>query len=64
MIQYGAYRKRQARGLIRLLSREAVRPLYRKALEAGFGERSPADPLAAFVNYCESLLPLPPFEEW
>jgi hypothetical protein len=64
LTQYEAYRKRQARGLVRLLPREAVRPLYRKALAAGFGERSPGDPLAAFVHYCESLLPLPPFEEW
>jgi hypothetical protein len=64
LIQYEAYRKRQARGLIRLLPREAVRPLYRRALEAGFGERSPGDPLAAFVEYCGTLLPLPPFEEW
>jgi hypothetical protein len=64
LVQYEAYRKRQARGLVRLIPREAVRPLYRKALEAGFGERSPGDPLAAFVDFCESLLPLPPFAEW
>jgi hypothetical protein len=64
LIQYQAYRKRQARGLIRLLPREAVRPMYRRALEAGYGDRTPADPLAALVDYCETLLPLPPFEQW
>lgn len=62
--QYQAYRRRQARRLIRLLPLEAVRPLYRRALQQGFGEASPADPLAALVLYCESLLPLPPFAEW
>jgi hypothetical protein len=41
-----------------------VRPLYRRALEAGFGERTPADPLAALVDFCETILPLPPFEQW
>jgi len=64
LVQYEAYRKRQARGLVRLLPREAVRPLYRRALEAGYGERTPADPVAALVDYCETLLPLPPFEQW
>lgn len=64
LVQYEAYRKRQARGLVRLLPREAIRPLYRRALEAGFGDRTPADPLAALADYCETLLPLPPFEEW
>lgn len=62
--QYAAYRRRQARGLIRLLPREAVRPLYRRSLELGFGDADPSDPVEALLLYCERLLPLPPFETW
>ena len=63
--QYAAYRRRQARGLIRLLPREAIRPLYRRALADGLGaEEASADPLGALLRYCEGLLPLPPFEDW
>jgi hypothetical protein len=62
--QYQAYRKRQARGLVRMLPREAIRPLYRRARDAGHGVDVGADPLAALVDYCETLLPLPPFERW
>lgn len=61
--QYQAYRKRQARGLVRMLPREAIRPLYRRARAAGHGIAS-SDPLAVLVDYCETLLPLPPFERW
>jgi hypothetical protein len=64
LTQYLAYRKRQARGLVRMLPREAIRPLYRRARDAGHGSEQPADPLAALVDYCEALLPLPPFERW
>lgn len=63
-VQYAAYRRRQARGLIRLLPREAIRPLYRRALDGGFGEETASDPLAALLRYCEALLPLPPFDTW
>jgi hypothetical protein len=62
--QYAAYRRRQARGLIRLLPREAIRPLYRRALDEGLGEETTSDPLGALLRYCERLLPLPPFEMW
>jgi hypothetical protein len=62
--QYHAYRKRQARGLVRMLPREAIRPLYRRARAAGHGADRASDPLAALVDYCETLLPLPPFERW
>ncbi|HET9947470.1 MAG TPA: hypothetical protein VFQ22_00965, partial [Longimicrobiales bacterium] len=62
--QYRAYRTRQARRLIQMLPREAVRPLYRRAIREGFGDESGSDPLGALVRYCESLLPLPPFAEW
>ncbi|HUF75092.1 MAG TPA: hypothetical protein VMM35_02380 [Longimicrobiales bacterium] len=62
--QYAAYRRRQARGLIRLLPREAVRPLYRRALAEGFDVEAAGDPLGALLSYCEQLLPLPPFDVW
>jgi hypothetical protein len=62
--QYAEYRKRQARGLVRMLPREAVRPLYRRARRAGYADGRTTDPLAALVDYCETLLPLPPFERW
>jgi len=62
--EYAAYRRRQARALVRLLPREAVRPLYRRALEGGGGVDGAPDPLATLVGYCERLLPLPPFERW
>jgi hypothetical protein len=62
--QYAAYRQRQARALIRLLPREAVRPLYRRALRERSGATTDADPLQTLVHYCERLLPLPPFECW
>jgi hypothetical protein len=61
--RYRAYRKRQARLLLDLLPREAIRPLYRRALTAG-DDSSPTDPLAALERYCESLLCMPPFEVW
>ena len=47
-----------------MLPREAIRPLYRRAREAGHGTVASSDPLAALVDYCETLLPLPPFERW
>lgn len=64
--RYAAYRRRQASRLVRMLPREAVRPLYRRARAAtsldATGE--PDDPLAVLERYCERLLPLPPFETW
>lgn len=63
MTRYRAYRLRQARALLHMMPREAVRPLYRKAVREGFGADG-SDPMAALVCYCERLLPLPPFEVW
>lgn len=64
LARYRAYRRRQARGLIRLLPRDAVRPLYRRALASGVSSHDRNDPLDVLVRYCEHLLPLPPFETW
>jgi len=59
--RYEAYRRRQARGLLHMVPRDAIRPLYRRALRAGFGDD---DAMGALVKFCETLLPLPPFEAW
>jgi hypothetical protein len=64
LTRYGAYRRRQSRALLHLMPREGIRPLYRRALRAGFGGDAHADPMDALVAYCEKLLPLPPFEVW
>jgi hypothetical protein len=69
-VSYASYRRRHASRLLHILPREAVRPLYRRArsaaMEAGdvSVETPTDDPLALLVEYCERLLPLPPFEVW
>ncbi len=73
--RYALYRRRQAARLVRMLPKEAVRPLYRRAraevarAEATrVGTRGLAadndDPLALLMDYCERLLPLPSFDIW
>jgi hypothetical protein len=62
--RYEAYRRRQARGLLGLVPRDAIRPLCRRAVRAGFGREGAPDPLETLVRYCETLLPLPPFAAW
>lgn len=62
--QYDSYRLRQATALAHMLPREAVRPLYRRALRDGGLDRVREDPLGLLVEFCERLLPLPPFEVW
>lgn len=66
--RYADYRRRQARALVGMLPREAIRPLYRKALHAaGPGAKrrvEDEDPLERLLRFCEDLLPLPPFEVW
>jgi hypothetical protein len=62
--QYRGYRRRQARALVRLLPRDAIRPLYRCAVRGAVSDDPRADPLEALIAYCESLIPLPPFEIW
>ncbi len=63
--QYAAYRRRQARRLVGLIPRDAIRPLCRRARMRVVG--SPiveTDPMELLVRFCERLLPLPPFEVW
>lgn len=59
---YQQYRRRQARRLLDLLPREAVRPLHRAASERGRGAHS--DPLERLLAFCAELIPLPPFDVW
>lgn len=66
-VLYEGYRRRQARRLVAMLSREAIRPLYRAARAAppsGPSGGADQDPLQVLVDYCATLLPLPPFERW
>lgn len=64
--RYERYCRSQGMALASLVPREAIRPLYRAALEergpvAGEADRDPVEVLGAF---CRTLLPLPPFEVW
>lgn len=61
---YRAYRRRQARRLVAMLPREAIRPLYRAALDAAAPSDADRDPLEILVDHCGRLLPLPPFPVW
>lgn len=63
LARYDEYRTQQARALVNLMPREAVRPLYRRAVREGHIVPD-KDPLAALVGYCRSILPLPTFEVW
>lgn len=64
LTHYAAYRRREARALVGMLPREAVRPLYRRALRDSGGAPDADDPMALLVAYCEDLLPLPTFAAW
>ena len=62
--EYADYVERQARQLVALLPREAIRPLYRAARADRSLDTVPDDPLAKLTAYCGRLLPLPPFHVW
>lgn len=64
--QYQEYCQWQAAGLLRVVPKEAIRPLYRtaRAWAAARGLHEDKDPMATLVRYCRGLLPLPPFECW
>jgi hypothetical protein len=64
--RYGEYCRRQAQGLVSLLPRDAIRPLYAKARAwaKDVDLRSGKDPLATLLLYLREILPLPPFEVW
>jgi hypothetical protein len=65
--QYALYRRRQARALLSIVPREAVRPLYRRALQAvvdAVADGPSMDSLEALLATCEGILPLPPYDVW
>jgi len=64
--RYGEYRRRQAKGLVSILPKEAIRPLYARAREWGrsTGKEVEKDPLATFLRFLEEVLPLPSREVW
>lgn len=67
--RYEAYRRRQAARLVHMVPRDALRPLYRRARDEArrlgvLGEGGEVDPLALLMDFCQRLLPLPPFEVW
>lgn len=69
---YLEYCREQARQLLRLLPRDAIRPLYQKALEWAEDEDATdrsrdvrPDPMDLLEDYCrKEVLPLPPFTTW
>ena len=64
LAEYEEYRLRQARRLVALLPRDAIRPLYRTACDDPALAMEPDDPLGLLAAYCLRLLPLPPFPVW
>lgn len=65
-LRYERYCRSQGMALAALVPREAVRSLYRAALEArgGTADDEGEDPLEVLGAFCRELLPLPPFEVW
>ena len=64
--RYDEYCRRQAKGLVSILPKEAIRPLYARAREWGrtTGKEVEKDPLATLLLFLRELLPLPPREVW
>lgn len=64
--RYRDYCLRQAKGLVSLIPKEAIRPLYARAREWGreTGEEVEKDPLATLFLFFQEIIPLPPREVW
>jgi len=64
--RFDEYCRRQAKGLVSILPKEAIRPLYARAREWGrkTGKEVAKDPLATFLLFLQELLPLPPRDVW
>lgn len=64
--RYEEYCRRQAKGLVSLLPKEAIRPLYGRAREWGrqTGKEVDKDPLATLFLFLRETIPLPPKEIW
>ena len=64
--RYADYCRRQAVGLIEVIPRDGVRPLYCHAREwaVKHGVHERKDPMTTLHRYCRELLPLPSFDVW
>jgi len=64
--RYQEYCLRQAKGLVSLLPKEAIRPLYARAREWGrtTGREVEKDPLATLFLFLQIIIPLPTREVW
>jgi hypothetical protein len=64
--RYEEYCRRQAKGLVSIVPKEAIRPLYGLAREWGreTGREVEKDPLATLFLFLQELIPLPPKELW
>jgi hypothetical protein len=64
--RYEEYCRRQAIGLVSIIPKEAIRPLYGLAREWGreTGREVEKDPLATLFLFLQELMPLPPKEVW
>ncbi len=64
--RFDEYCRRQAKGLVSIFPKEAIRPLYGLAREWGrkTGKEVAKDPLATFFLFLQELLPLPPQDLW
>ena len=64
--RYDEYCRRQAKGLVSILPKEAIRPLYARARAWGreTGREVAKDPLATFLLFLQELIPLPPRGVW
>ena len=64
--RYDEYCRRQAKGLVSILPKEAIRPLYGRAREWGrtTGKEVEKDPLATLLLFLREILPLPPRDVW
>lgn len=63
---YERYCEREAMGLLSLMTRDALRPFYRRAAAwaEAEGDADGRDPLSIARRYARTVLPLPPYEEW
>ena len=64
--RYEDYCRRQAKGLVSILPKESIRPLYARAREWGrrTGKEVEKDPLATLLLFLRQLIPLPPRDVW
>ena len=64
--RYREYCLRQAKALVSILPKEAIRPLYARAREWGreTGKEVEKDPLATFLLFLQEVIPLPPRDVW